>query len=88
MASRPSSQISFPPQGPTPAASPKQPGMKLKAFLIAVMALSSVLVFGLGLERKNVLWLWIGFICSLVSGVFVQMFIDRRKKKKNAADYP
>ena len=87
MASRRSSQIAFSTQGPAPAASPTQSGMKLKAFLTAVMALLSVLVFGLGWERKSVLWLWIGFICSLVSGVFVQLFIDRRKKK-NAPDEP
>jgi len=53
--------------------------MKLKTFLTAVMSLLSIFVFGLGGVRKNVLWLWIGFICSLVSGVFVQLFIDRKK---------
>jgi hypothetical protein len=54
-------------------------GMKLKSFLTAVMSLLSVLVFGLGGIRKDALWLWIGFICCLVSGVSVQLFINRIK---------
>jgi len=49
----------------------------LKTFLSAVMGLLSVLVFGLAVLRKNVLWLWIGFICALVAGIFVQMLINR-----------
>jgi di/tricarboxylate transporter len=55
--------------------------MKLKAFLTAVMSLLSILVLGLGGVRKNVFWLWIGFVCSLVSAVFVQLFINRVKKE-------
>lgn len=81
MANQPSSHIAF--SGSAPTASPKQSGMRLKALLTSVMALLSVLVFGLACDQKNILWLWIGFICALVSGIFVQMFIDR-KKKKNA----
>ena len=54
-------------------------GMKLKAFLTTVMSLLSVLVTGLGGIEKDVLWLWIGFICCLVSGVFIQLFINRVK---------
>jgi ABC-type multidrug transport system permease subunit len=54
--------------------------MKLKASLTTVMLLLSILVFGLGVIRENVLWTWIGFICFLVSGVFLQLFIDRKKK--------
>jgi preprotein translocase subunit SecF len=54
-------------------------GTKLKTFLTAVMSLLSVLVLGLGLMQRNVFWLWIGFVCSLVSGIFVQLFIDRIK---------
>lgn len=53
--------------------------MKLKAFLTTLMALLSLLVFGLGYERRDMLWMWVGFICVLVSGVFVQLFIDRQK---------
>jgi hypothetical protein len=53
--------------------------MKLKAFLTTVMSLLSVLVTGLGGIEKDVLWLWIGFICCLVSGVFIQLFINRVK---------
>ena len=70
MASRPSSKI----RSSTP-----DRGMKLKSFLTAVMSLLSLLVFGLGGARRNVFWLWIGFVCCLVSGVFVQLFIDRIK---------
>jgi hypothetical protein len=53
--------------------------MKLKTFLTAVMSLLSILVLGLGGARRNVFWLWIGFVCALVSGVFVQLFINRIK---------
>lgn len=59
--------------------------MKLKPFLATVMGLLSVLVFFLGLVRGSVLWLWIAFICSLVSGVFIQLLIVR-KKKNDASD--
>jgi hypothetical protein len=69
MVSRPSSE----------AASPSDRGMKLKAFLTTVMSLLSILVFGLGCVRNDVLWSWTGFICALVSGIFVQMFLDRKK---------
>jgi hypothetical protein len=54
-------------------------GMKLKAFLTTVMSLLSILVTGLGGMEKDVLWLWVGFICCLVSGVFIQLFINRVK---------
>ena len=50
-------------------------GMTLKTFLTAVMSLLSILVVGLGGFQKDVFWLWIGFVCCLVSGVFVQLFI-------------
>ncbi len=83
MANQPSSRISYSTEASAPTSSPEQSGMKLKAFLTSVMALLSLLVFGLACNRKNSLWLWIGFICALVSGIFVQLFIDR-KKKKNA----
>ena len=54
-------------------------GMKLKSFLTAVMSLLSILVVGLGGFQKDVFWLWIGFGCCLVSGIFVQLFINRIK---------
>lgn len=69
MASRPS----------TEAARSSDRGIKLKAFLTTVMSLLSIFVFGLGCMRNDVLWSWMGFICALVSGVFVQMFLDRRR---------
>lgn len=50
-----------------------------KAFLTGIMFLLSILVFGLSLEYKSVLWLWIGFVCALVSGFFVQCLINRNK---------
>lgn len=61
------------------AAGPSDRGMKLKAFLTTVMSLLSILVFGLGCVRNDVLWSWTGFVCALVSGIFVQMFLDRKK---------
>jgi hypothetical protein len=54
-------------------------GMTLKTFLTTVMSLLSILVVGLGGFQKDVFWLWIGFGCCLVSGVFVQLFIHRIK---------
>ena len=53
--------------------------MRLKASLTTVMSLLSILVTGLGGIEKDVMWLWIGFICCLVSGVFIQLFINRVK---------
>jgi hypothetical protein len=53
--------------------------LTLKTFLTATMSLLSVLVFGLGAMQKDVLWVWIGFICCLISGVFIQFFINRIK---------
>jgi hypothetical protein len=54
--------------------------MKLKTFLTAVMSLLSVLVVLLGGVWRDALWLWIGFACCLISGVFIQLFIDRIKR--------
>jgi len=51
----------------------------LKAFLTAIMFLLSILMFGLSLECRSVLWLWIGFVCALVSGFFVQCLINRNR---------
>jgi len=63
--------------------------MRLRTFLTTVMALLSVFVLGLGLERRNAFWLWIGFVCSLISGVFVQLLMERkRRQKKDAANFP
>jgi ABC-type multidrug transport system permease subunit len=53
--------------------------MRLKTILTAVMSLLSILVIGLGGVRRDVFWLWIGFACSLISGVFIQLFINRIK---------
>jgi hypothetical protein len=58
---------------------------RLGVFLTAVMGILSVFVFGLGLDRGNVLWMWLGFICVLVSGIFVQLLIER-KKVRDAAE--
>jgi hypothetical protein len=50
------------------------------------MALLSVLVLGLGFQSKNTLWLWIGFICALISGVFVQLFVSHREEEEKDGD--
>ncbi|MGO8793284.1 MAG: hypothetical protein ACLQLC_00545 [Candidatus Sulfotelmatobacter sp.] len=44
-----------------------------------MMSLLSLFVFFLGLARQDVMWLFISFLCLLVSGVFVQLLINRRK---------
>jgi hypothetical protein len=54
-------------------------GLTLKTFLTTVMSLLCILVVLLGGIRKDALWLWIGFACCLISGVFVQLFITRIK---------
>jgi hydrogenase/urease accessory protein HupE len=59
---------------------PKDFGAGLKTFLTAVMGLLSLLVFGLALVRKSTLWLWIAFVCAVISGVFLQLVIERRKR--------
>jgi hypothetical protein len=51
----------------------------LKAFLITIMGLLSIFVFGLAIEYKSVIWLGIGFICALIAGFFVQCLINRSK---------
>jgi hypothetical protein len=53
--------------------------MTVKTFLTALMSLLSVLVVALGGLQKDVFWLWVGFGCCLVSGVFVQLFLNRVK---------
>lgn len=74
MLTQPSSQVR-----PSTRSSARDLGLTLKTFLTATMSLLSILVFGLGAMQKDVLWLWIGFLCSLISGVFVQLFINRIK---------
>ncbi|MGA9355407.1 MAG: hypothetical protein WBV46_17070 [Terriglobales bacterium] len=82
MASGPSPQSDFPRQSAEPATSAKRPGLRLKGFLTTVMGLLSVLVIGLGFQSRNMLWLWIGLICALISGVFVQMFVNHREEEE------
>jgi hypothetical protein len=53
--------------------------MTVKTFLTAVMSLLSLLVVLLAGFLKDVLWLWIGFLCCLISGVFIQLFLNRIK---------
>jgi hypothetical protein len=56
-------------------------GMQLKTFLTTMMSVLSLLVVLLGGMQKDVLWLWIGFVCCLISGVFIQLFITRIKNE-------
>jgi preprotein translocase subunit SecF len=51
----------------------------VKTVLTTAMSLLSIFVFGLGAIERDALWLWIGFICCLISGVFIQLFINRIK---------
>jgi len=44
-----------------------------------VMSLLSLLVVLLAGFLKDVMWLWIGFVCCLISGVFIQLFLNRVK---------
>jgi preprotein translocase subunit SecF len=54
-------------------------GLTIKTVLTTTMSLLSILVFGLGAMQRDAVWLWIGFICCLISGVFIQLFINRIK---------
>jgi len=54
-------------------------GIKIKTFLTALMSLLSILLVALGGLQRDVFWLWIGFGCCLVSGCFVQLFLNRIK---------
>jgi hypothetical protein len=54
-------------------------GLKLKTVLTTMMSLLSLLVVLLAGMRRDVLWLWIGFVCCLISGVFIQLFITHIK---------
>jgi preprotein translocase subunit SecF len=56
--------------------------MALRAFLTTVMCLLSLLVLFLGLIVHSAFWLWVGFVCALISGIFLQLFISRREKKE------
>lgn len=46
------------------------------------MGLLTVLVFGLACVRRNVFWLWIAFLCALVSGLFIQLLVQRRETEE------
>jgi hypothetical protein len=54
----------------------------IKVFLTGVMFVLSILVFGISLEYKSVLGLWIGFFCALISGFFVQCCINRQHRSR------
>lgn len=74
MLTHPSSQIHA-----TSRPSSRSRWLTIKAFFTAAMSLLSVLVFGLGAMQRDALWLWLGFIGCLISGVFIQLFINRIK---------
>jgi len=54
-------------------------GLAIKTVLATTMSLLSILVFGLGAMQRDAAWLWIGFGCCLISGVFIQLFINHIK---------
>jgi preprotein translocase subunit SecF len=54
-------------------------GLTIRTILTATMSLLSILVFGLGAMQRDAVWLWIGFGCCLISGVFIQLFINHIK---------
>jgi hypothetical protein len=56
--------------------------MRLRTFLTSSMGLLTVLVFGLACVRRNVFWLWIAFLCALVSGLFIQLLLQRRETEE------
>jgi hypothetical protein len=45
------------------------------------MGLLSVFVFGMACDERDVFWLWVSFICSIVSGIFVQLWLNREKRR-------
>ena len=56
--------------------------MRLRAFLTTVMSLLSIVLFFLASIQKNMFWLWISFVCAMISGVFVQLFLERKKRNR------
>lgn len=56
--------------------------MRIRTFLTTTMSLLTVLVFGVACALRNTFWMWIGFLCTLISGVFIQQLILRRKKEE------
>jgi hypothetical protein len=56
--------------------------MRLRAFLTSVMSLLSILVFFLASIYHDMFWLWVSFLCILISGVYVQLFIDARRRHR------
>jgi len=82
MINRSSSAVRQPLANPPSDTSTEHFGTRLKTFLTALMGLLSILVFGLGLDRRSAVWLWIAFVCALISGVFAQLLIDRRRRNE------
>ncbi len=74
MFTQPSSQIRA-----TSSQSSRDLSLTLKAVLTTTMSLLSILVIGLGAMQRDAVWLWIGFGCCLISGVFIQLAINRIK---------
>ena len=56
--------------------------MRLRAFLTSVMSLLSILVFFLASIHHDMFWLCVSFLCILISGVYVQLFIDARRRHR------
>jgi preprotein translocase subunit SecF len=54
-------------------------GLTIRTILTTTMSVLSILVFGLGAMQRDAVWLWIGFGCCLISGVFIQLFINHIK---------
>lgn len=61
----------------------RRPAAAARVFLTAVMCLLSLLVMFLGLIDQSALWLWVGFVCALISGIFLQLLISRREKNES-----
>jgi 4-hydroxybenzoate polyprenyltransferase len=58
----------------------KQFVSKGKIYLVVVIWLVSLLTFGVGCVHRNVHYLWIGFIASIFSGIFIQPLFDKNKR--------
>jgi len=84
MADQSQSGIHLPAEPPAPAPSSPLFGTNSVTFLVTLMSLLSIFVFGLACFRRNTLWLWIGFICALISGIFVQLRLNRREAEERS----
>jgi ABC-type multidrug transport system permease subunit len=80
MATRTPSVTRLPAGQPAPVPVRRMSGT-LGTVLTALMSLLTILVFGLALDQRDPVWLWVAFVSALIAGFFVQVLIAGRHNK-------